>query len=127
MAEFGWLPSWSAEPLAQGQSPPPGDCEESPAPAVLLALLRQEAESCQAWRLLVEERVGERPEMPDRGRYVPLEVVWGRASLAGDQAEHKVRGRRELSRGRIPLGCHSLEDTIVVGWYGRNDRHVGDC
>ncbi len=60
--------------------------------------LRDQAERRQSGRLAVQQRVRERPEVPERGADVLLQVVRRRRSLAGQQPEDEVRGRRSGAR-----------------------------
>ena len=72
IAQLGRMPGRMAEPRSKRLSARVGDREEaSPAPANL-AVFGEEAEVRQSRRFLVQERVGERPEMADRRRDVPL-------------------------------------------------------
>ncbi len=67
-----------------------GDREEPPPPSFSLALFGQQAQLDQARRLLVEEGVGERPEVADGRRHVAFEFVGRGWTFSLDQAEHEV-------------------------------------
>ena len=66
------------------------DGEVASTSALRLACLRDQTQGRQARRLAVQERVRERPEVPERGLHVLLEVVRRRWPLAGEEPEDEI-------------------------------------
>jgi len=80
----------SIEPGAQRGHTRRHDRENAPASAFALTRLGDQAEGRQTWWLAVQEGVRERPEVPERGPHVLLEVVRCRWALAGEESENQI-------------------------------------
>ena len=96
VAQFGRVPGGLAQPGPERLAAGFRDRERPASTADFLTFLGQEAQAGEPGRLLVQERVGERPEVPDRRRDVPLQLVRRGRSLPCKEAEDEVRGRGQF-------------------------------
>ena len=103
VTQLGGVLRRAAEPDPQGFSTGRGDREQPASPADQLAFLGQQAKRREPGRLLVQERVRERPDVADRRGDVALELVRRRGPFALEEAEDEVRGwgERDLECDRV--------------------------
>lgn len=95
IAKLCWRTRWSFEPGAQGGRPRGRDRKDPPTSTLGLTRLCDQAEGAQAGRLAVQQGVRKRPEVPERGLDMLLEVIRRRWTLTGKEPEDQVRRRRQ--------------------------------
>ena len=98
IAKLRWRIRRSIEPGGQGGRTGGRDRKDPSTSTLCLTRLGDQAEGPQAGRLAVQEGVRKRPEVPERGLDMLLEVVRRRWSLAGKEPQDQVRRRRQAFR-----------------------------